>query len=430
MFVINKIIKILCILIKNLFLLIDFVKHAFFSYQIIGICTDNTSVIKRSLSNSLHDSSIQHSKNDLYSIVRLKFIVNFIFFVVFIAIFASSFTYVIDYYKTVGNILNASDVSNRLLTFWLIIFYLLVLYLFIKSTNEYILHIVYRLFKIETKLTSIWTYTYFLSSVVVVCSIIFSELVISSEINKRSSDFNLLSSIESGLNKDNVNFNLYVDKEPLLYRRASIEVNTKILTFDDLALKNQPNLIVARPNDLHIFLLAHEYKFVKLSDTMSLYVKDENIISSLKNNNNIVLSNNYTFKKDLNLKRIAKVNGLKFRDEKGLRLKSPWHSIRWPEPEFWERGSYIVSIHADKYGEFTADNNLNDQILANVKIISNNGSFTLYDNVISYSDFKGKSLDYSFKTKLDSNYHSVRLLVNLCKDEEIYVTKITIKKID
>ena len=350
-------------------------------------------------------------KYALLAFIALLAIVGFIFF-----------ADIVNYFKTVSSILGLSDFYNRNLLSAIFVALTVVLALFVKSL---FFAIFYKVFKggISLKFTKSFKYVLLLSSIVIIAFGVLSEITLRKEINNRSCDIQVATKIVNELNQSNADYNLYVDKVPTVYRRADFNVNSKEVFFDSVFLDDKPNVVFADPNDEHKILLKNGYKFAKLSDTLSLYVKDQSLVNVIQKSG-ISLSNSYTCQKSLNLKRIAYINKVKYR-KGNLYLPNKEHPINRIDNLDLTKGKYrfTLNYHFDENKTEIKDGKIFKFILT-----SNDGLVNLIDQeVIIDSNVKGER-SVSFELSLDDNKHSVNMQILSYIMTNLYFSKISYEK--
>ncbi len=338
------------------------------------------------------------------------------------------FDAIVDYFKTVVNILKLDEFYSKNLLILAIILWVIALYLFIKSVFYGVFYVVYKK-KFLLSLYPSFKYVGLICLAISIGFIVFSELIIKKEIAKRSDDLAIATNMVEALKSKYQDFIIYADKEPVIFKRSGIDVATKTIFFDSLYLDKVPNLVFADPRDEHETLFNEDYKFAKLTDSLSLYVKDENLVKIIEAQG-IKLSSNYTCQKDFNLKRLAYINKVKYRHQE-LYLQNKEHPLLHIDPIKLTEGKYRFKFeyHLDEKNSTKAD----DKSVFKVILSFNNGAIKLYegdikiDNCNGSEDNKRNCATY-FDIDLNEDKPSVNLQIFSKIMTNLYFSKISYEK--
>lgn len=360
------------------------------------------------------------NKTSSFNIRAISYAYLFVYITVVITLLSVSFSFIVDYLKTY---LSINEIINKKTYSIIFIASVLLSSLFIKSLYVISLYfIIDKILKINLpKLhKAISTYTLVYISAIAVF-IIFSQNQFNNEIQKRYGDFAILSKITDSLDKTNNSYQIYVDKEPALYRKKGYNVQTKILSFDTVALDDSPLLIITKPNDLHYFVLKQGYKFSKISESMSIYVKDAGIIKEF-NKIRIEFSDNYYFNKELSLERIANFNLLK-RPKHGQLALKPNCVIFLDSIPYLPKGKYhfTVTLRTDisennelSYGKIYSEASL--------------GLIKLNTKEIKYGEFENKIAKVSVPLTVDTGYSNVKIKLYIYQDPTAKIESVNFEK--
>ena len=212
-----------------------------------------------------------------------------------------------------------------------------------------------------------------------------------------------------------------MDKEPVLYSKKGFNIQEKILSFDTIALEKSPLLIITKPNDLHYFVLKHGYKFSKITDSMALYVKDETIIEEL-NKLNIKLSDNYYFKKEVSLNRVAKLSLLKHKKGKPVTVK-PHNNVVLESIPYLPKGKYNLTV------TLSSDNNLQDNLtVGRIYSEASLGAILLNSKEIKSEDFTDNRLTCTVPISVDIGYSNVNVKLFVYQDIKLNIESVTFEK--
>ena len=253
-------------------------------------------------------------------------------------------------------------------------------------------------------------------------SISFTAII--SEAEKRKSDIVFLSKISNQLNDRNIDYDLYVDKVPYLFKGQDIKVNNQLLNFDQLALNGRPQLLITKPDDMHFMLTMYGYKFAKISDSMAIFVKDQNLINVLTDNS-IKLSDRYYFKKNVPTERIAQLNKLRVKNKQSISLKS-MECVFLENTVFMPAGSYNLSL--------TIKQIENEEIqggnLGIIQLTASNGHLILHSKEFSKEEFVNGTFNYTIPLHVDWGYHNVDFKMYLYRGLNAYIESVVYEKVD
>ena len=339
-----------------------------------------------------------------------------------LVIFCFFFTDLVDYFKTLFNILGLSDFysKNLYILFFAIAIAFIVFYAYsIFSVIFYVIFI--KRFELHCS-KSLWL-AVVVGSAVIVGSVIFSKNLIHKEIKNRSQDINLASNLVKVLNDNGQKFSVYVDKVPSLYRRQDLEVEPKIVFFDSVYLDKKSNVVFADPNDEHIILFKNGYKFAKLSPTLSLYVRDDKLLNILEKDE-ITFSDRYTCKKSFNLKRIAFINHLRYKNNE-LYLRDQNHFLGCIDPLFFTPGKYRFTLdyHYDAENTWSKDGKLFKFV-----ITSNDGTYTIVEKNVMVDENTNGDRTLTVEFDLRESRYSVNMQVFSNINTHLYFSNISYEK--
>lgn len=364
------------------------------------------------------DSEYSKNFNKLYLKAKVVFIAIILLALV---IFFENF---VDYIKTVFSILDFKDFYSKNI---LILIFAVVLAIVAILLKTLFFTIFYKLYKskLNLKYTKHLLPTLIFGLLVSISAVAYCEFTLSKECERRVTDIQVATNIVNATRNAQADISVYVDKVPNLYRRAGIDVDSKTVFFDSVYLDKKANIIFADPEDEHILLFRNGYLFAQLSPTLSMYVKDptlQKVISDL----GIVLTNRYTCKKELNLKRIAYLNQLKSRNGEPY-LKGMEQYISKIDPLYLTPGKYrfTINYHYDeevtwlKYGKVFC-----------VALTSNYGKvLLLYQDVIPDVNVKGQR-SHSFEIVLNESRYTVGMSILPTIGNRLYLSKISYEKLE
>lgn len=360
------------------------------------------------------------NKVNISKIRTVAYIYLLIFISVITVVLSIYFSSIIDYLKT---FLSINEIINIKVYSLTVIASLLLCFLFIKSLYEVSLQVILKkILNYKSQKVKKSVIVYCLIFVLVISTfLVFIQIQFNKEIQKRDSDFVLLSRITDSLDSKSYKYQIYVDKEPVLYSKKGFNIQEKILSFDTIALEKSPLLIITKPNDLHYFVLKHGYKFSKISDSMALYVKDETIIEEL-NKLNIKLSDNYYFKKEVSLNRVAKLSLLKHKKGKPVTVK-PHNNVVLESVPYLPKGKYNLTV------TLSSDNNLQDNLtVGRIYSEASLGAILLNSKEIKSEDFTDNRLTCTVPISVDIGYSNVNVKLFVYQDIKLNIESVTFEK--
>ena len=166
------------------------------------------------------------------------------------------------------------------------------------------------------------------------------------------------------------------------------------------------------------------YKFAKLSPTLSLYVRDNNLINKIEKLQ-IKFSDKYTCHKRLNLKRLAYINHVKYRKQ-NLYLQNKEHPLLKVDPLYLTSGKYRFSFayHYDVEKAVSDDNTLFKFV-----ITSNNGAIKILEGNVEIEKKEGvHTATYEFA--ISENKHSVNIQIFSNIMSNLYFSEIGYEKFE
>lgn len=337
-----------------------------------------------------------------------------------IALSSYFFVDLVELFKTSANLVDSSIDSNQYIWFCIVLFAFILVYIFLKSLLEIVLKIAFRnkilAIHLKKSLQSFIVVSMLITTGVVCC---FNK--IKTEFNLRINDIYTIRNIDKLAANNNVDYKIYVSKVPYLYQKANIKVESYLFAFDGIALKDEEQLVVTRPNDPHWFLIAHEYKFCKLSDNTSFFVKGAKLETTLEKAGFVLTD--YYFKKSINLKKLAKINHLKFSDNKGIFIESTKKSIKKSEQEYLIKGNYLVMLELSFNQEIKGDE------VATFKLTASNKLITLYSTTINSKNCVDNKCKLIIPLDIKENYHGVEFLVEPINSNSLYLQKLDYSKL-
>ncbi len=376
----------------------------------------------------LAESLVQIKNDDKSEVARFHKKLNIaavIYVVVVLGVITIFLKDLIDYFKTVCNILDFSDIDLRKFVVFLIIIAIVDIFVFFKT----LFFITYYYLKRNKYNLQLLKYTKIVSGVafaIMLLSFVVGELTINSGKKNRAEDLEIAHHIAEEVTKAYPDTEIFVDKFPVLFKRADIPVQRKIVFFDGINALSVRNIIFSAPEDEHLTLMNTRYKYIKLTDTLSLYARDEAILELLSKLG-YNLTNHYTYSKSLKLKRIAKINRLKMVNDHII-MTGPSKSIDEIDKLNLSHGTYNFKTELS-FNKINEEQFKNDKIIT-VKLTSNDGALTLYSQDYYLKDFVQGKLNINFSKKFDNNFHSVNLKVLLNVDSEMFVSKIEYSKVE
>lgn len=351
-----------------------------------------------------------------------KSVFSVVFYLVIIVWVSVFFTNLIDYCKTVSTLLCLPDIYSSNINVLIFVILAILLLIFLKSLY-YVAF--YGVFKNKLSLSCHKSLKFiFTVSLCSVLAVLFVAVVTMHQGAKnRADDLKIAQEIVNEVKSQDLDLKVYVDKVPSLYKSAGLDVSSKTVFFDSVFLDKTPNLVFADPNDEHIVLFNNGYKFAKLSETLSLYVKDEKL-QNIVENNGIVLSSQFTCYKALNLKRIAYMNKVKYRHGE-LFIQNKEHPILMIDPLYLTPGKYKFTLDFH-YDENAVPSDI--EKLFSFDLTSNNGSIKLIHEIIVI-DKKSKGLGtVTFDLSLDVAKHSVNMQIRSYIMQKLNFSKIAYEK--
>ena len=381
-------------------------------------------------SNSIYDKLKSYTNNNLTLSLKETlnqnkslYIYSVLFFALIAGMFGIMFSDIVSYSRTVINLKEHYSIKPIVIS---IVAVLLFTSLFIKSIFEIYLFILCKyLFKrkcISLKFDPVFTALMYIIFTVSLVSISFTAII--SEAEKRKSDIVFLSKISNQLNDRNIDYDLYVDKVPYLFKGQDIKVNNQLLNFDQLALNDRPQLLITKPDDMHFMLTMYGYKFTKISDSMAIFVKDQNLINVLTDNS-IKLSDRYYFKKNVPTERIAQLNKLRVKNKQSISLKS-MECVFLENTVFMPAGNYNLSL--------TIKQIENEEIqggnLGIIQLTASNGHLILHSKEFSKEEFVNGTFNYTIPLHVDWGYHNVDFKMYLYRGLNAYIESVVYEKVD
>ena len=344
-----------------------------------------------------------------------------LFFVFLISIVSILFEDIVSLVRTIVNLKEHFSIKPFVISFIIILLFTV---LFVKSLYELYL---YTLLKVLLKRSyslkfniafNLISYSLFIMTF----GFIFNSYI-NQEIENRQNDFILLKDITNHLDNSNVNYDLYVDKVPYLYK-DDFEIKDQLFSFDHLALENRPMILVTCPDDMHYMLTMYGYKFAKLTEKMAIFVKDQNLINNLTNNS-IKISDIYYCKKNITLERIAKLNKIRLKNQKSISLKSI-DNIILDDIVYMPNGNYNLS--------FTLKKNDNTEIpegtLGFIQLTASLGGITLHFKEFSKNDFVNNTYNYNLPLHISNGYHNVELKLYFYRNIDVSLESVIFEKLE
>ena len=356
-------------------------------------------------------SDLKDSKALLFSLIYLALV-----------ILLSNYFFIdlVQFFKTVANLIDPSIDGNQYLWLSIVLFAFSLIYVFLKSLLETLLKILLRN-KIQVIQFKASLVCFFVVSVIIATSVLACSNKVNSEFNKSSLDIRTIQNIDKLALTNNVDYKLYVSKVPYLYQKANLKVEPYVLSFDGIALKNEEQLVVTRPNDPHFFLIAHGYKFCKISDNTAFFVKGDKLETTLENAGFILTD--YYFKKSINLKKLAKLNHLKFTEDKSIYIESTKKSIKKTELEYLIKGNYLIKL------ELAYNHEINNEDLATFKLTASNKQITIYTTSINKNACTDNKCKLIIPLEIKENYHGVEFLVEPLNNNSLYLSQLEYSKL-
>lgn len=344
-----------------------------------------------------------------------------LFFAFLISIVSILFEDIVSLVRTIVNLKEHFSIKPFVISFIIILLFTV---LFVKSLYELYL---YTLLKVLLKRSyslkfnvafNLISYSLFIMTF----GFIFNSYI-NQEIENRQNDFILLKDITNHLDNSNVNYDLYVDKVPYLYK-DDFKIKDQLFSFDHLALENRPMILVTCPDDMHYMLTMYGYKFAKLTEKMAIFVKDQNLINNLTNNS-IKISDIYHCKKNIALERIAKLNNIRLKNQKSISLKS-MDNIILDDIVYMPNGNYNLS--------FTLMKNDNTDIpegtLGFIQLTASLGGITLHLKEFSKNDFVNNNYNYNLPLHISNGYHNVELKLYFYRNIDVSLESVIFEKLD
>ena len=213
--------------------------------------------------------------------------------------------------------------------------------------------------------------------------------------------------------------NLLKISDTFYKRNGFINFKNYCMSFDGLAYNNEPNILIVDQSEPHLLLLTEGYSYAKLTNNIGMYTKHPLILEILEKNN-YNLNRTHYYKKNVNLKYLAKMNSLNFVDNKIL-LKGK--GIKRNAREFLLKGNSVITVTLE------SKTNLPGSSLGEIKIVANKGLVNLYSYTFSKDDFKNGFFNKIIKIKTNNVLHDVVCQIKPFLNAEIYVSNITVEKI-
>ena len=325
----------------------------------------------------------------------------------------------ISFIKTIGNLLDFSKVENRSITIISIFIFFAIGYLLFKSLFEILFFLIFKNFlSLYLNQFCIIKFVFY-----VLCTFVYlvsSNIYLNHQSIVRNQDLQEVKKVANLLKMNSINFNIYVDKIPELYKRNGfINFKNYCMSFDGLAYKNEPNILIVDQSEPHLLLLTEGYSYAKLTNNIGMYTKHPLILEILEKNN-YNLNRTHYYKKNVNLKYLAKMNSLNFVDNKIL-LKGK--GIKRNAREFLLKGNSVITVTLE------SKTNLPGSSLGEIKIVANKGLVNLYSYTFSKDDFKNGFFNKIIKIKTNNVLHDVVCQIKPFLNAEIYVSNITVEKI-
>lgn len=330
------------------------------------------------------------------------------------------FVDLVEFFKTAANLIDPYIGGNHYIWFFIVLLSCVLIYIFLKSLLEVLLKIFFRnnIQSIQIKFSFI---SFIIVAVIIVTGLLACFNKINSELALRKHDIVTIRKINNLLSNKKVDYKLYVSKVPYLYQKANLKVEPYVLSFDGIALKNEEQLVVTRPNDPHFFLIAHGYKFCKISDNTAFFVKGDKLETTLENAG--FLLTDYYFKKSINLKKLAKLNHLKFTEDKGIYIESTKKSIKKTELEYLIKGNYLIKL------ELAYNHEINNEDLATFKLTASNKQITIYTTSINKNSCTDNKCKLIIPLEIKENYHGVEFLVESLNNNSLYLSLLEYSKL-
>lgn len=330
------------------------------------------------------------------------------------------FVDLVEFFKTAANLIDPYIGGNHYIWFFIVLLSCVLIYIFLKSLLEVLLKIFFRnnIQSIQIKFSFI---SFIIVAVIIVTGLLACFNKINSELALRKHDIVTIRKINNLLSNKKVDYKLYVSKVPYLYQKANLKVEPYVLSFDGIALKNEEQLVVTRPNDPHFFLIAHGYKFCKISDNTAFFVKGDKLETTLEKAG--FLLTDYYFKKSINLKKQAKLNHLKFTEDKGIYIESTKKSIKKTEHEYLIKGNYLIKL------ELAFNQEINNGELATFKLTASNKQITIYTTSINKNACTDNKCKLIIPLEIKENYHGVEFLVEPLNNNSFYLSQLEYSKL-
>lgn len=368
----------------------------------------------------------KNAKNEDYVLFYTRYrVCLFLFAILLLIIFVFSFCFIIDYFKTVGNLLHFSKLSFRNTIIITVISFFVCTFIFLKSVF-FILFFSFFKKKYDLRLFKYIKYVFSFCFMLLILLVVFCEYTIDKEIDNRKEDILSVQRITNDIKIQYPDTKVYIDRVPDVFRRSRVEVERKIVFFDSIFLNKDKNLIFANPYDEHLILMNNGYKFIKLTPTLSMYAKDIDVLNALSKSG-IILQNKYTVLKIFDNKRIAKLNKLKISKDKGMQLESEYKSVHRIDELYLSKGKYKFTV--ELYYDDRLDILPTDKIIS-IKLTSNRGAVILYSKDFKKCDFtKGLNL-IEFTKVLSRNRHTVNLEILSDLNSVAFIKKILYEKVE
>lgn len=332
------------------------------------------------------------------------------------------FTDAIDFIKTIANLYDHKNLKPFAFAVLMGIF---ILALFIKSVFEIMLYVFEKVI-IKNRPVKISKYTVLHITAIILIVSAFAVLALiklNQEIKSRNYELNLLKSAVTELNSRNLDYELFADRIPSVYKNSGFKIKSKLTGFDTIALNKTPNIVVTCPNDFHYFLTFSKYRFVKISDKLSLFVRDENLIKAIEDTLSVKFSDSYYFKKDLDLSYVAKENRIKSYSENSLPIKGKTE-ISLGKEIYYPAGKYRISVHIEK----AADSAVSGKI-GLIELTASSGQIKLHSKEIGADDFTDNQLEYTISLNVDYGYHNLETKLRLNSSLDASIKKVTYEKL-
>lgn len=362
-----------------------------------------------------------------------------VYAILILAIVTLFFSDIISWCKTVGNLYNLDVIANRYRVLFCVGFVFLTLYLFFKSLYSIIFAFVFHKNSINCSLTN--KISLLITTITILFVINLGQYSITKYTNQISEDLRIVKTITNDLTQNNIPFRLYVHKVPLVFSKNGLNVENKILGFNDLVFNftpdKRPNLVITKAKDEYQLFFQNGYQYVKLSDNTGMYTNIPKVLENAPKYN-LKFTKSFTYEKTLDLNYIAKVNRLKFKNN--ALVLTPKKKIDKVQCLQFNPGKYKISFNFNSI-ELLQKDLPKESDIGKMTVYANGKAITLGEQNIKLSDFKAENTPnkepnqingnkrYEIELNLNKSYRNVTLTVNLFIDAMLTLDEIKISKV-